>query len=753
MNELKYKNKKIVAITGCAAGIAHTYMAAAGIEKASKKTGAKVKVETHGASGHENVLTADEIKNADIVLVAAEIEVDLSRFEGKKVYSTDAGLALRDPLKLLDDAFEKAKLYQKMKKKSAGEAPTEIVSYDENKKSYIMKHVMFGVSWILPVIILGGICLAIGQILTLTDGWMLNGAKWSGQTVDAINAAGTDIGLNTIAAINQDALDKINSLGMFNTINESTLIPLVQYWNGDSWIAGMPEVARWGKFNDMSNSFAVHSAQAGMVGFSAIYPVLAGSIAYSISDKRGVAPGIIAGVLANNGSWIGLTHDGSPLGLGFFGAILVGLFAGYMTVLITKYKAPRSIKGIFDLLVFPLTVLFITLLVLKFVFTPIFGPVVAGIYDVIYYFDDLDGVLGAFILGSMIGMLMCIDLGGPINKITLTTSLGIFTDTLTSAMSPADISFTAISAARIAITVPPIMCLMTTLIYRKYFTQQEVAMGINAGLIGGIGITEPAIPFAASKPKVFVPGFMIAGAIAGGMSGLLQLEHWGGFASILSPIFGYVTIGDNFESGFFISLIWPSVILGSAIIGTLIAGLLLNLTESNQNFKAYKDEAKKKLKMDIKQKSNDEISQLKKAYKEDISAKKIEFKHNNKLAKEVLDSAKKEENLAWKEIKDKKCVDIKTQKASDSHTKELEQINAKIDKQKEKNRELINNFEGSIFDNLKYRVELSKFMKEFKKELKEGTKLFKLQGDLADAKEAHFDEINKITVEYIEKVR
>ena len=450
---------KILAVTGCPTGIAHTYMAAEGLEKAAAKAGCSIKVETRGSGGAKNVLTAQEIKEADCIIIAADTKVPMERFNGKKVIVRQVS----DGINKADSLIAKA-LSGDVPVYSAKDSDEEAESgAKEGIGHTIYKHLMSGVSHMLPFVIGGGILIAIAFLL---DDF----------TIDPSN-----FGMNTPLA------------AFFKTI--------------------------------------------GNVAFGLMLPVLAGYIAYSIADRPGLAVGFVGGMLASTGNSV-VEFAGQHTGLagylqntvfnpsgttvsGFLGALVAGFAAGYIVLLLKKIfsKLPESLEGIKPTLLYPVLGVFIMGTLMLFVFNPIIGVVNDGLAALL----NSMGSSSKVVLGIVLGAMMAIDMGGPINKAAYVFGT----------MAIANGNYDIMAAVMIGGMVPPIGIALATTFFKNRFTKAERQSGITNYIMGLAFITEGAIPFAAADPLHVIPATAVGAGVAGALSMLfnctLMAPHGGIF--------------------------------------------------------------------------------------------------------------------------------------------------------------------------------------------------------------------------------
>ncbi|WP_350304242.1 PTS fructose transporter subunit IIBC [Photorhabdus viridis] len=447
--DLSCDTKRIVAVTACPTGVAHTFMAAEAIETEAKKRGWWVKVETRGSVGAGNVITPEEAADADLVLIVADIDVDLAKFAGKPMYRTSTSLALKKTAQEFDKALVEATLFEPERQDAkAGQG-------EENTGVY--RHLLTGVSYMLPMVVAGGLCIA------LSFAFGINAFKEPG----------------TLAAA------------------------LMQIGGGSA--------------------------------FALMVPVLAGYIAFSISDRPGLTPGLIGGMLAVSTN------------AGFIGGIIAGFLAGYTAKLISaKVKLPQSMSALKPILIIPLFASLITGLIMIYVV----GKPVAGIMAGLTYWLSNMGTTNALLLGAILGGMMCADMGGAVNKAAYAFGVGLLSSQTYAPMA-------AIMAAGM---VPPLAMGVATLIARKKFDSVQRESGKAALVLGLCFISEGAIPFAVRDPMRVLPCCIVGGAVTGAISmavsAQLMAPHGGLFVLLIpgaiTPVLGY---------------------LMSIIIGTLLGGL------------------------------------------------------------------------------------------------------------------------------------------------------------------------------------
>lgn len=487
-------NKKLLAVTSCPTGIAHTYMAEEGLYKAAEKAGVSMKVETRGSGGAKNVLTSEEIAEADCIIIAADAKVPMERFNGKKLIQ----VPVSDGISKADELIKKAVNGQASVFKADG--GTEESSSNEKTGSIgqqLYKHLMSGVSHMLPFVIGGGILIALAFLL------------------DDFNIKPDNFGKN---------------------------IPIAAFFKS-----------------------------IGEVAFGLMLPVLAGYIAYSIADRPGLAVGFVGGMMAANGNavleWVNQSGDTLTYGglngfiqntvfgssgntvSGFLGALVAGFAAGYIVLLLKKIfsKLPQSMDGIKPILLYPVCGVFIMGALMLLVFNPLIGIVNTALAD----FLKSMGSSSKVVLGLILGAMMAIDMGGPINKAAYVFG--------TMAISQGN--YDMMAAVMIGGMVPPVGIALATLLFKNKFTVAERQTTITNFIMGACFITEGAIPFAASDPLHVIPATAVGAAVAGALSMLfgctLMAPHGG--------VFVFAVVGN-----------WPMYLL-AWVVGSVITALLLGI--------------------------------------------------------------------------------------------------------------------------------------------------------------------------------
>ena len=419
---------KVVAVTACPTGVAHTFMAAEALQQAAQQMGVELRVETQGSVGARNPLSAEEIAAADMVLLAADIEVNPERFAGKRIFRCGTGVALKQPQATIERALQEATTESAA---SAGNSAAPA----KNEARGIYKHLLTGVSFMLPMVVAGGLLIALSFVFG-------------------------------IEAFKQ----------------QGTLAAALMQIGGDA-------------------------------AFKLMVPMLAGYIAWSIADRPGLAPGMIGGLLA------------STLGAGFLGGIVAGLLAGYSARAIAQWvPLPASVAALKPILIIPLLASLFTGLVMIYVV----GSPVAAMMGALTDFLAGMGTTNAILLGLLLGGMMCVDLGGPINKAAYAFSVGLL----------ASQSYAPMAAVMAGGMVPPIGMGIATLLARRKFAQSEREAGKAALVLGLCFISEGAIPFAAKDPLRVIPASIAGGALTGALSmlfGCKLLAPHGGLFVLLIP--------------------------------------------------------------------------------------------------------------------------------------------------------------------------------------------------------------------------
>ena len=510
----------IVAVTGCPTGIAHTYMAAEALEKKAKELGYSIKVETRGAGGAKNVLTADEIERADGIIVAADTQVPMDRFQGKPTVVTKVADGINKPEELLREIVDgKAPLYE-----GGGEtAPKEEIAEKEGIGHATYKHLMSGVSHMLPFVIGGGIMIAIAFLIDTLCGYGGTGG------------------------------------GNFGTC--TPLSALFKY------------------IGDFSMGLMV--------------PVLAGYIAYSIADRPGLAVGFTGGLLAANGNAVLAKYvfaneslggfskfisnfafvgeNGGNTVSGFLGGIAAGFVAGFIVLGLKKLcsKLPDSLEGIKPTLIYPLVGIFLIGILMTMVFNPLIGLINTGLSNMLTSVSDAGMIT---VLGLILGAMMAIDMGGPINKAAYVFGSGMLATASQMMAQGAQASDPAVQACYMAMAsimvggmVPPVGIAAACKLFPRKFTKAEQGSAVSNIVMGCSFITEGAIPFAASDPLHVIPCTMAGAGVAGLLSALfgctLMAPHGG--------VFVFATVGQ------------PLLYIVAWLVGSAVTAVMLGFIKKD----------------------------------------------------------------------------------------------------------------------------------------------------------------------------
>ena len=467
----------IVAVTACTTGIAHTYMAEEALKKQAAEMGVDIKVETNGASGVGNKLTAEDIKNAAGVIIAADKAVDMPRFNGKPLVSRPVAAGIKQPEELINLILEgKASAYTA----SEGAATVESSEKLSLGKAFY-KHLMSGVSQMLPFVIGGGILIALAFLVD-----------------------------NLLGVPN----DSLSSLG---------------------------------SYNELASMFM----KIGGAAFGFMLPLLAGYIAYSIAEKPGLVAGFVAGAIANSGLAFGKipyaaggeeTLALAGVSSGFLGALVGGFLAGGVVLVLRNAlrNLPKSLQGLNAILLLPLLGTALTGFLMFFVNIPM-AAINTGMNN---FLSGLEGS-SAVLLGLVLGGMMAVDMGGPVNKAAYVFGTGTLAATVANGGS------VAMAAVMAGGMVPPLAVFVATLLYKNKFTQEERNSGLTNIVMGLSFITEGAIPFGAADPARAIPSFIAGSALAGALVGLSGIQliapHGGIFVIALTsnPLLylAYVAIG------------------------------------------------------------------------------------------------------------------------------------------------------------------------------------------------------------------
>ena len=471
---------KVLAVTACPTGIAHTYMAAENLQKAGLSLGIPVKVETNGSDGAKNVLTREEIAACDGIIIAADKNVEMDRFDGKPVIITRVADGIHKPEELIKKVTEgKAPVFHS--KNAGGETAAK-----QSVGGAFYKHLMNGVSHMLPFVVGGGILIALAFLL---DNYEINPANFGSNT------------------------------------------PLAKF------------------FKDV-----------GGTAFGFMLPILAGFIAMSIADRPGLVVGFVGGALAASGdSFSSLLGKGDPISAGFLGAMLAGFVGGYFVLFLKKIteKLPKALNGIRPMLIYPL---FGTLFIGAFMYliNPVMGALNNWIADLLKSMSGSSKIL----LGAVLGGMMSVDMGGPINKAAYLFGTG----SLAAASNDNPTGFMIMAAVMVGGMVPPIVIALSTTFFPKKWTQEERNNGFVNYIMGLCFISEGAIPYAAGDPIRVIPSCIVGSAVAGALSMAfgctLRAPHGG--------VFVFPTVGE------------PLMYIVSLLVGSVVGAILLTLLKKNK---------------------------------------------------------------------------------------------------------------------------------------------------------------------------
>jgi len=515
MVESRKSQKYVLAVTGCPTGIAHTYMAAEALEKKAKEMGCRIKVETRGSGGAKNVLTSDDIRQADGIIVASDTKVPMDRFHGKPVVMTKVSNGISKSQELIEEVLSgEAPLYM-----SSGDEREEKTEGKESFGHAVYKHLMSGVSHMLPFVIGGGILTAIAFLI--------------------------------------DTLAGYGSVGGGNFGSCTPFSALLKYIGG--------------------------------LAMDMMVPVLAGYIAYSIADRPGLAVGFTGGLLAAKGNALlaGYVFAGEAANLsgfsrfiskfafvgenggntvsGFLGGIVAGFLAGFVVLGLKKLcdKLPDSLDGIKPTLIYPLVGIFIVGILMSIIFNPLIGVINTGLSNM------LTGIANAgmiTILGLILGAMMAIDMGGPINKAAYVFGTGMLataTQFMNQGMASSDPAvqacYIAMASIMVGGMVPPTGIAVACWLFPKKFTRAERGSAVSNIVMGCSFITEGAIPFAASDPFHVIPCTLVGAGVAGFLSAFFN-------CTLMAPhggVFVFATVGQPF-------LYILSWLIGSAITAVML---------------------------------------------------------------------------------------------------------------------------------------------------------------------------------------
>ena len=467
----------IIAATACPTGIAHTYMAAEALKKAANEMGVNIKVETNGADGRKDVLTEDDIKKAKGVILAINRNIEVNRFNGKPLIQVEAKEGINNAKGLIQKVLDgQAPIFH-----ASGSSEASEGSSSEKKGLY--KHLLSGVSYMLPLVISGGILIALAFLV---------------DTITGHANAGGGFGSTSYLA------------KLFMTV--------------------------------------------GKAAFGLFLPILGGYIAYSISERAALTPGLVAGLLASTP----LVENG-PVS-GFIGALIGGFLAGYVVkFLVWAFKGlPKALNGLKMILFYPVFSVLITGSIMWLVINPIATQLNVWMNNGLGSMQGASAVL----LGALLGGMMALDMGGPINKVAYVFGTGTLATTMTTGGS---FSMAAVMAGGM---VPPIAIAMASQLFKNKFTAQEREAGLTNYIMGLSFITEGAIPYAAADPTRVIPASVIGSAIAGALVGLFQIK-------IPAPHGGILVMA--LSNNFFLYLV--SILLGSFVAAVILGILRKKVTE------------------------------------------------------------------------------------------------------------------------------------------------------------------------------
>lgn len=522
--EVEIEDKRsydVLTVTSCPNGIAHTYMAAEAFEKAGEQMGIKVKAETRGSGGSKNILTDEEIKNAKGIIVAADTKVPMDRFQGKPLIEVSVGEGIHNAESLVKRAFDMdAPIYRSH---NNVEYNHEEETKNAKKGGYgIYTHLMSGVSHMLPFVIGGGIMIALAFLVDTLTGHANVGGSFGSAT---------------------------------------PLSAFLKYVGG--------------------------------LSMGLMVPVLAGYIAYSIADRPGLSVGFTGGLIASSGNAIAANFnwgklnafdeiikkfafqsaDGGNTVSGFLGGILVGFLAGYV-VLYLKHitrNMPKSLEGLKPMLIYPIGGILIVSILMCTLFNPLIGMLNTLLYTGLISLAKT-GMIA--ILGLVLGAMMAIDMGGPINKAAYVFGTGMLVEAGKMVENGAKISDPKIQACYIAMAavmvggmVPPLGIALACKVFPKKFTREERETVFSNIIMGASFITEGAIPFAAKDPLHVIPSTMIGAGVAGLLSAIFK-------CTLLAPhggVFVFITIGN------------PIMYIISWLIGSIITMVLLGILKKDAN--------------------------------------------------------------------------------------------------------------------------------------------------------------------------
>lgn len=588
----------VLAITSCVVGIAHTYMAEEALLKTGGDLGYNIRVETHGSKGIGTPFTQKEIDTADIVIFATDTKVDNTRFVGKKFYQTSVAKAIKNPTEIFKQALKSENLVSQ----TLGEFSAKKGAVKSNKQG-VLSHILAGISYMIPVIVLGGICLAF-------------------------------------------------SLGLAKAI-----------WGPEAGPDGPNGDYKWGPLNILNI--------IGGAAFTLMIPILAGFIANSIAGRAAIAPAMVGAFIGNDAGNLmplgKMTEIKTPMG--FIGALISGLLVGYFVLWVNKWKVPKSLAPAMPIFFIPLMAgIGISVIFIYIIGGPIgwvMGQVSTGIENA---YSGKIGVGLGLGLGLLLGAMASFDMGGPINKIAFVTCTLLIEQGIQQPMG----------AMAAAIPVAPLGMGLSTIIFKRFFNKDEQGLGIAALIMGCIGISEGAIPFALRDPRRAIISNVVGGAIAGAFAGAFKITDAAGHGGPIVAVLGAVPYG--IMTLYYFLAVAIGVTATTTIYGFWMIfesgkkysvreahtehlnSLRINktdaLSEINEEIKTNK--ANKNL--DKMQELKIEKAQVKKQFQTDIMLAKTVLKNVEKLEKENITTNKK--NIRQDKLK------IKTQETNkkDKHS-------------------------------------------------------------------------------------
>ncbi|EEF84454.1 fructose-specific PTS transporter subunit EIIC [Borreliella spielmanii] len=462
-SNLSTKKDFILAVTACPVGIAHTYMAAESLKKAALELNVNIKVETNGSSGTENPITEEEIKNAKGIIIASGKTINKERFSGKPLIEVGVKDGIHKAKELIQTILKnKAQIYK-------SETNTPAKNPKQNQKIGIYKHLMNGVSFMLPFVVSGGIIIAISFMFGI-------------KAFD----------------INDPSYNKIADI-------------LMQIGGGSA--------------------------------FALMIPILAGYISFSIAERPGLAPGMITGLMMSNGN------------AGFLGGILAGFISGYVTLLVKKISdkiIPSNLRGINPVLTYPFLSVIISGILIYVMLSPI-SFINKSITDIL---NQLSGTNMA-ILGALLGGMMAIDMGGPVNKAAYAFGIAMITAK----------NYIPHASIMVGGMAPPIGIALATSLFKNKFSKEERESGKVCYFLGACFITEGVIPFAASDPLRVIPACILGSSVGGFISALFKVE-------VIAP-----------HGGIFILpiVVNPLMWILSILVGSIITAVLIGIFKKEYN--------------------------------------------------------------------------------------------------------------------------------------------------------------------------